>query len=251
MNRSRLCVATLTWARDDAEEQLLRRALEVLAESSSPTFVANRPAREQFAEFLLRRDGLTTVQPHAPGLLGQVRASLNAALEAGRDVILYTEPDKEDFIRTGLTAFVDCAPDESDVGVVFAGRSAQSLATFPPVQRYTEGVINQLWERCGGPSGDYSYGPMLLRANLVRSLDRIEADIGWGWRHFIAGAASRLGYRIAHCVADYPCPRDQQAEDDADRLHRMSQLAENIRGLILSRTVSIAGRIRDQSGGVT
>jgi hypothetical protein len=233
---TRVCISTVTLARTDEEEDALRRALQALSALQFPTYVSDRTSRPGFSDFLTSLAHVNTTEPDGPGLLGQVRASLRAALDSKPGFILYTEPDKEHFFQRGLLEFVDEAADEREVGLIFAARSDESFATFPAMQRYTEGVINQLWEGCGGPSGDYSYGPMLIRPNLVRCLDALDANVGWGWRHFLAGATLASGQRILHRVGHYPCPLDQRHEDDDDRLHRMRQLAENLRGLILSKT---------------
>jgi hypothetical protein len=36
---------------------------------------------------------------------------------------------------------------------------------------------------------------------------------------------------IVHLAGDYECPLDQRTEDDAERLHRLRQLSQNIDGL--------------------
>jgi hypothetical protein len=167
-------------------------------------------------------------------LIAQVQASLRLAAQADPRFILYTESDKEAFFRSGLDDFLSRAPAGPDVGVVLAARSDQSFATFPPFQRYTEATINELWARCGAPGGDYSYGPLMLRRELLRHVMTLDNSLGWGWRHFVVGTARRFGYRIVHVEGHYPCPPEQRVEDDGERLHRMRQLAQNIQGLVQS-----------------
>jgi hypothetical protein len=45
-------------------------------------------------------------------------------------------------------------------------------------------------------------------------------------------AAHRAGLHIVHVVEDYPCPPDQRREEEAERIHRMRQLIQNILGMI-------------------
>lgn len=106
------------------------------------------------------------------------------------------------------------------------------MLTFPPIQRYTEGVINHLCGELIGVSCDYSYGPFLLNSMLLPSVEAMEPTLGWGWRHFILRTAHRLGHRVVPVIGDYPCPDDQRTEDDEERAHRMRQLSENVLGLI-------------------
>ncbi|MFL6115137.1 MAG: hypothetical protein ACJ786_27885, partial [Catenulispora sp.] len=70
--------------------------------------------------------------------------------------------------------------------------------------------------------------------DLLPLISLVPAGIGWGWRHFIFGSASRRGYSVEHVVGYHPCPDDQRDESESDRLHRLKQLGENIQGLLLS-----------------
>ena len=234
-----VCVSTITWVRQEAEEALIRRALGVLAEPGLPVAVADRGSSRTFTEFLAARPQFAVAAPREPSLVSQVQASLRTALQTGCEFILYTESDKELFFRNGMREFIRQAPRGHDVGVVVAARSESSFATFPPFQRYTEATINELCAQFIGERGDYSYGPLLLNRALVPYVDSLGKEVGWGWRHFVFGAARRLGYRVLHIVGEYPCPPDQQDETQADHVHRMRQLSENIQGLILSTSLKI------------
>ena len=150
MDSSHVAVATITWARSGSEEALLTRSLGVLATTGLPVAIADRGTNTNFAEELKGLPGVSVTTPTGQGLVNQVQASVALASSVGRPFILYTEPDKELFFETLLTSFVQQAPEQADVGVVLASRSPESFATFPPTQRYTEGVINYLCtERLG------------------------------------------------------------------------------------------------------
>jgi hypothetical protein len=230
----RVCVATLTWARDDDEEARLRRSLPLLADSALTVVVSDRGTSPTFTRFLSSDPRFRMAVPRQPGLVAQVQASVAAAVDAGADFILYTESDKEHFFKTGIEHFLRAARLDHRTGAVLAARSDASYATFPPLQRFTEGTINELCRELIGPKGDYSYGPFLLNAELAPALADLPADAGWGWRHFMFGSAARRGSTLEHVIGDYPCPVDQRQEDEADRLHRVKQLAQNVQGLLLS-----------------
>ena len=235
MDLSLVAVSTITWARTPAEEEQLRRSLERLAEAALPVAVADAGTNLRFTEFLSHLPGFHVTVPPARGLVAQVAASMGAAAAFSRPCILYTEPDKGLFFERGLNEFLERAAGlrpARDVGVVLASRSEESFRTYPSVQRYTEGVINQLCGDLLGRPGDYSYGPFLMTRMLVPELLRVRRDLGWGWRHFAFRAAHRAGLPVDHVTADYPCPPDQRVDDDAERVHRLRQLSENILGLI-------------------
>jgi len=235
MDTSSVTIATITWARTPAEEDSLRRSLARLAQEHVPVAVADAGTDSAFTEFLSRLPGFHVTVPSEGGLVAQVTASIDRAAVFNTPFILYTEPDKALFFEHGVRAFIRRAEEHhqgSELGVALASRSVESFNTYPPMQRYTEGVINRLCgERIGCP-GDYSYGPFLLSRALVPHLLRTRRHLGWGWRHFAFHTAHRLGLRVDHLGDEYPCPADQRTEDDAERLHRLRQLSENILGLI-------------------
>jgi hypothetical protein len=232
MNGERVGIATITWARTDDEDTLLRRSLERLAAFGMPVAIGDAGTRPSFTAFLERLPGITVSVPAARGLVPQVQASIAMASTFDTAFTLYVEPDKELFFAGPMADFVERAPDGLDVGVVIASRSEQSFATFPPMQRYTEGVINHLCGERLGIRGDYSYGPFLIAGGLLPTISTLDPALGWGWRHATFAATVRRGLRVALVSGDYDCPPDQRIEDEAERAHRVRQLSENIRGLL-------------------
>jgi hypothetical protein len=232
MDINDVAVATITWARSPAEEWLLARSLRTLSEAGFPVAVADRSTDTAFADALTALPGFTVARPAGEGLVAQVQTSIALAETFGRAFTLYLEPDKELFFRDRLLHFVSRAPASPDVGIVLASRSGQSFETFPPMQRYTEGVINHLCGEVIGIEGDYSYGPFLINGSLSQGIAGMSSALGWGWRHSTFRAARRHRLEVVHVRGDHPCPLEQRTEDDAERFHRMQQLSENIRGLI-------------------
>ncbi|HEY7169857.1 MAG TPA: hypothetical protein VH417_03360 [Vicinamibacterales bacterium] len=233
-------VATVTLARSAEEQALLERALKCLADGRRVIAVADGGSTPTFVDAIRTLPGTTIVPPDGdPGLLAQVKGSLRAALDTGARAILYTEPDKEEFFSGALDRFLRAGASIDNAGIVVAARSARSFATFPDTQRYTEGVINTLCGEYTGVPGDYSYGPFLVDRRLVPHVLAIADDVGWGWRPFVFAVASRLGLRVELIEGDYLCPAGQRVDDAAERLHRIRQLEQNLKGLILSQAVKL------------
>lgn len=229
----RIGIATVTSARDDPERQLLRESLLHLADLGLPIAIADRDSGGGFSGFLASLPQFRVVSPRHASLIGQIQASLGEAAQGEADFILYTEADKARFFENGLGDFLRRADLDDRTGAVLAARSEASFATFPVLQQFTERTINELCGEFIGTPGDYSYGPFLLHRALVPRLAAIPPDVGWGWRHFVFATAARAGYKVRHVVGDYPCPPDQREENDAERLHRLRQLQQNIQGLLL------------------
>ncbi|HEX8150377.1 MAG TPA: hypothetical protein VF591_24550 [Pyrinomonadaceae bacterium] len=236
MDYKEVAVATMTWARDDAEGRLLRESLTRLAELNLPTFVTDGGSGRPLLDFLHSVPHFRVFEAGAPGVWPQARSSIEAAADStGAGFILYTEPDKRDFFRDNLRGFISHAPAD-DVGVVLASRSAESFDTFPEFQRHTETAINRCCAEVLGVEADFTYGPFLLNRALVPHLVGADDAVGWGWRPYAFGTARRLGYRISHVERDLPCPPEQREDGEAERLYRIKQLGQNIQGLVSSVT---------------
>jgi hypothetical protein len=237
MDFSEVAVATMTWARDAAEESLLRESLPLLAGLGAPVFVADGGSGGPLMDFMRGLPNFHLLEAGGAGVWRQARRSLEAAAAASAArFILYTESDKRDFFRAGLSRFVSEAQAAEDVGVVLASRSPESFDTFPKFQRHTETAINRCCAEVLGLRADFTYGPFLLNRALVPRLNQVENDPGWGWRPYAFGAARREGLRILQVEMHLPCPTEQREDDPAERLYRVRQLAQNIQGLLDSVT---------------
>lgn len=242
MDYREVAVATMTWARDAAEERLLRESLPLLAGLGAPVFVTDGGSCGPFLDFLRGLPHFRVLEAGAPGVWPQARSSIEAAASAtAAKFVLYTEPDKRDFFRDNLQGFISEAPAERDVGVVLASRSAESFDTFPEFQRHTEAAINRCCAEVLKVEADFTYGPFLLNRALVPHLFSADDAVGWGWRPYAFGTARRLGYRIAHVERHLPCPPEQREDGGAERLYRIKQLGQNIQGLVGSGAAGAAG----------
>lgn len=226
-----VAIATITWARDEAEGVLLRRCIARLQDTGLPVVVGDAGTDPSFLEFLRDQRSLDVVVAEARGLVPQVQAAMERAGALGTPFVFYTESDKEFFFRERMQGFLERAVS-GEPAVTLAARSEASLASYPPAQQYTEGFINGLCSETFGAGGDYSYGPFLMPRGLLPAVAAANPTLGWGWRHALFAAAHRNGIPIRHIVDDYPCPADQREEDAAERRHRLRQLAQNILGLI-------------------
>lgn len=239
MNKNNITVATITWARDEQEESLLRASLQVLAELEIPVFVCDGGSGNNFLDFLRSFPHFTIVERKAKGLWGQAQSSLLAASHTASRFILYTEPDKKDFFRNSLPGFIAAAKDDDQLGILLASRSATAFATFPAFQRSTETTINNCCGELIGRPFEYTYGPFLLTRQVVPYLENVANDIGWGWRPYAFNIAHRLGYKVESFEGDFNCPETQREDSMAERMYRMRQLTQNIEGLLLSANAII------------
>lgn len=237
MKKEDVAIATISLARNPNEESLLKASLPLLAALNVPVMITDGGSPQAFVAFLQSLPNFTVLKASANGLFAQAKNSLQEAAKTERPFIFYTEPDKEDFFRNGLTPFLNGIEAVDTLGVTMASRSAKGFASFPAFQQMTETTINRCVEELIGQKADACYGPFVLNKNLVALLKEVQEDIGWGWRPFVFNAAHRLGYKVAAIESDYFCPPEQRQDNAAERLYRMKQLEQNIRGLVLSTTL--------------
>ena len=229
-----ITVATITWVRDADERARVQAGLAWLAGRFN-VIAANREAGAVpgALQEVARLENLTVIPAQQPHLVGQVRTAFAAAARHGADWILYTEPDKLEFFRDHLDAFLEQAgmSVRPDTAAVIAGRSIDRLTDLPLVQREAEGLINTWTGRFTQAVGDYSYGPFLLASPCADWIQTAADELGWGWRHYVFGLCRRHQRQIVHVVGDYPSP-PPSGDPAREDLLRQRQLAENIRGLL-------------------
>ena len=226
-----IAIVTMTYARTRAEEEVLVRSLQVAAMLDLPVVIADRNGRPEFVEQLRCLSRSTVVAPHEEGLVGQIKVAFAAARATSAEAFLYVEPDKELFFRVAARRLLQRAAGQRP-GLTLAARSPESFATFPPMQQYTESVVNHLCGQVVGSVGDYSYGPFVMTRDLLPRIASLPPRLGWGWRFAVFQEAHRQALPLVHVVEDLPCPAEQRHEDDAERSHRLRQLSENVLGLI-------------------
>lgn len=236
MKANNLFIATISWARNEEEEKVLRPALKQLAELNVPVCITDGGSTDSFIQFLKSIPHFDV--RHAKGLWPQARLSITTAVESGAKYIFYTEPDKLQFFADHLKQMLDAIQIEK-TGVVLASRSTKGFSSFPAFQQMTETAINNCCKEIVGKEMDYCYGPFLFSSNLVPYLKLLKDNIGWGWRPFVFAVAHRLGFLVKNYEGGFTCPPDQQNDDEAERIYRMKQLTQNINGLVQAAAIEL------------
>jgi len=232
MPNTTVAIVTMTWARTRDEEELLLHSLRIVATLGFPIALADREGRREFVDELARLPHSVVVAAGERGLVPQIKAAFDGAGRYTPDLLLYTEPDKAVFFAGAAAQVVERGLRVGVPALILASRSTASVATFPPMQQYTESVVNRLTGELIGERGDYSYGPFLMPRQLLPVVATLPGQLGWGWRFAIFRAAHREGIAIEHAVGDLPCPLEQRHEGEKEREYRIRQLGENLLGLV-------------------
>ncbi len=235
MKKNELSIATISLARNEKEEKVLRTSLKQLAELDLPVYITDGGSSENFLQFLYGIPQFIVME--AKGLWLQAKRSIAEAHKAGSKFIFYTEPDKQEFFTHHLQTILETIMVNENTGVVLASRSKKSFSSFPSFQQMTETTINNCCKEIIGREMDYCYGPFLFSSQLVSYMQSLDENCGWGWRPFLFEVAHRLGFAIENYEGDFSCPPEQQQDDAKERIYRMKQLTQNISGLVQATSV--------------
>jgi hypothetical protein len=238
MKIDELCFATISLARNREEENLLTSSLKQLAELNIPVYITDGGSSKDFVEFLQSIPHFKIFE--AKGLWPQAKMSITQAAKSSTRFIFYTEPDKPEFFANHLKKMLCRINVDEKTGVVLASRSAKGFSTFPSFQQMTETTINNCCKEVFGKEMDYCYGPFLFNRQLIPLLEKLDNNIGWGWRPFVFAIAHRLGLEVANFEDDFNCPPDQRADDASERIYRMKQLTQNINGITHAATINLS-----------
>jgi hypothetical protein len=127
MKANGLIVATISWARNEGEEKVLRTSLQQLAELDIRVCITDGGSTGSFLEFLHSIPHF--IVRRAQGLWPQARLSITTAMENGAKYIFYTEPDKLQFFSNHLKQMFNAIEIE-ETGVVVASRSPKVFQAF-------------------------------------------------------------------------------------------------------------------------
>jgi hypothetical protein len=232
MDTEGISIATITLARNPAEERLIVRSLSALKQY--PVITADGGSRPRFVSELHKLE-IQIVCPQKKGLVLQVKASLRAALDASDNpLILYTEPDKLPFFHGPIETFIARVKKGAPAALSFASRDSQSFATFPQGQQRVESFMNESTAVILGTKADYCYGPLLLSRAAARLVQEAPEHLGWGWRFWLLGRIARKKLKFKAIDLPAPCPAEQRKENSReDQIYRMKQLRQNLEGLFL------------------
>lgn len=235
--KTRPVLLTITRANDQPEADLLRECLVAAAARCEMVVAADSSTTANLQQQInnvpnLQLHRVDSTVPRT--LVGQLITAIRHLPEPAPEWVVYSEPNKLEFFQRHLEPFIAKASTETTTGVVLAARDRAGFQTFPRGQRLTERATNRLAGVLLGMAGDYCYGPMLIRTELLRRL-KTEPDIfnlGWGWRFLVMGWAVRSSLEVRHITLPVSCPLHERDEDDhAARLYRLQQMGQNLEGL--------------------
>src|SRR5437763_8653101 len=107
MDKNNLAFATITWARNSQEEDLLQRALGQLTALGLPVFISDGGSGPDFIKYIERLPNVHLSTVNLKGVWAQARNSVKEAAASGVPFVFYTEPDKLAFFSQFLQSMIE------------------------------------------------------------------------------------------------------------------------------------------------
>ena len=224
MKKDNLAIATMTYDKK-GDPELMLKSMELLSQLPYKVYISDGGSSKDFTDSL--KDMGHNVSS-ANGLNYQLQDSISKASDNAESV-LYTEPDKYNWFKTGLKKTIEQYYD-GNKGFSAVGRTRSQNATFPSFQQKYEQEMNKIISWYTGVDGDFIYGPKIFPSSLGKQVKEINFDMGWGILMFLVGRADKMNLPLNILNTAVSCPLNQRSEDN--ELYRLKQYNDNMRGFL-------------------
>lgn len=233
MNKDLICFATVTLARSRSEEKIILESLKALSETGLSMVVVDGGSSKDFIADLKSIPRINIKRETKGNLFTQVRQALKEA-SVRYPFIFYSESNKFEFLFKKSKDFLRDArvliQSDQNLGMILASRSKKSIATFPKFQRLEESIINELlcYLLKKKSTVDFTYGPRIINVSLIRYLEDISLNLGWGWMSFLLFAAKAENKKIYSTTLEALCPKNERMETKSDTKFRLRQFQNHL-----------------------
>ncbi len=226
--KSKICIATVTWARNLSEKKIILKTLKMLSELGYPIVVADeRNAATPLTADLKKIKNVKVFT--ASGFDKKAKLSLSRAA-AISDYIFWIEADKFEFAKNHAKNFINHYL-KNPCGTLLPGRSASSFFQYPKFQQTLEKFLFYITaELLSKPLLDVCYGPRIFPSVLVEFLSHLKRDIGFGFQAYLLAINSRLNLPVNQINYKISPPPDIQSAN-VIKLYRLQQAQDWIEGL--------------------
>jgi hypothetical protein len=188
--RSDIVISTVSWIRTPKESQVVLKTIELLTKLDVPIVIVDAGSPPQDLEKIHSFKNVTLFKSEL-GLTEQLLISHREAEKLG-EYIFYLHTDKYDFARDAAPKVIEMYRSLAKKGVLIPTRTEESLSTYPVFQRKEEDYLNYFMSDYIGTEADYYAGPKIYPTSLVKYLDKLDGNIGWGIESYFYAIAKRL-----------------------------------------------------------
>lgn len=191
MDSNRIAIATFTLARSKGEEKLIEETIQSLSLLSIPIVISDSGSPLSFIKKVKKIENVILINHNAGTFIEQIISSHKEAAKLSPH-IFFLQTDKLDFAKKYAKKMIDEYTNSSKKGMFIAIRGNDTLQKYPHFQRKQEEFLNYFISDYTGIKGDYVAGPKIYPSSIVKYLDQINEEIGWGVEAFFYVIAKRL-----------------------------------------------------------
>lgn len=230
--KTKFAITTITLIRTDEEREIVLKTLKHLNDLNFPIIITDGDSLDEDKSAIKSFSNVHFFETDK-GLTDELMISHKEAVQIG-EYLLYLQSDKLDFAKTTAKNMIDNYEKLDKKGVLIPTRTRESLATYPPFQQTQEAFLNFFMSDYIGIENDYFAGPKIYPSYLVKYLDQLKGDIGWGIEAFFYVIAKRLGLPFDFLPFFMKTPKDIGDPDEIKK-YRLQitqwQIAAFLQGL--------------------
>ncbi len=215
---SNIIIATATFYTGQTESEKVRSALALdtikkAVELGYPILVLDGGSSDDLV--MSFEAAGATVKQHKTERYGESRrAAMQEAAKFGKEIIVWTEPEKVSFIGQISRTLVPFTEERADIVIP----QRKSLSSYPTVQQYAEQFGNAYFRELCGPDLDVWFGPRVYRRDLLPYFLDYNGSFGDMWEGMCLPLLTMIkdGKKIVSVPVDYEHPKEQTVVEEHD-----------------------------------
>lgn len=224
--KSKIAFAAPSLIRTDEERHLVIETIRALSGLEIPIIITDGGSKNE--DKLIIKNIPNVIFFEAKNLTCEINTSLVEAAKLA-DNIFYLQSDKLDFSEKFAPEMIkDYFKFEKET-IFIPSRTKESFSKYPQFQQTVETFLNWVISDYVGIKNDYYLGPKIFPSSLVKYLDQIQSDIGWGIEAFLYVLAKRLNldFKFFSCFVKFP--KDVGSEEEI-KLNRLKSVTRQLEG---------------------
>lgn len=234
--KSDVGIITVSWIRNDEERAVVLETIESLSRLHIPIVVVDKGSAPDALQLIGRMQNVKLVSG-----VGNLTEQLKTAHREGAQIadnLFYLHSDKLDFAQNTVSKMVERYRMLPRKGIFIPSRMHATMQAYPKYQRINEEYLSFFMTDYIGIEEDYYAGPKIYPATLVKYLDSLQEDIGWGIEAYFYVLAKRLNMPFDFMSFDMSPPKDVD-DEKTTKLYRLKITEWQIRGFMKALEVTL------------
>jgi len=230
--KDKIKIVTTTFYRldnrvDTIRAKIAERTIRSISDLGYETIVVDGGSADELLDSF-RRSGAVVYHEEERGMGKARRQAIRIACERNPQVLIWTEPEKESYVRFIEATALPILNNATDMVIP----RRRDISSYPALQQITERAGNLFWKKLTGTDLDMFFGARGWRKDLSKYF--LEYNAAYGDKqdsiHIPILDIIHAGYRVRGVDIDFTYPHEQRAIEEEMGgemdLKRMQQLYE-------------------------